>query len=623
MSKQIDSVETRISPEPRINIKVNNTVSQEGKLGRRSILSGFLPRTVLAAMAGAGGLATVIGIDPVALSESASAANTEITRADGTKLTLLKNPGGDIDTVMYLFPGTTIETARQLTEGIDMVEPLKSKYSQRFRFWTVPLTYDPRCDLVDVTNGCNPEDVKKEIKLTNATVLNPNTNVFVKGMINGGAGSATLTDPLKLTEADSFAYSLIITPPIPRQLDKLGYVHETVGHGLLKLADARLINKSKTNVGRGYANCTRDPEYWKRLYGITYTNLKGCESDKEAYTIDDMMNRVSTSGGKFAPELDNYIDSVMKQLPAGLSTPGLKIASITSANIKDGLVEVVPDTFKASVSSVEEAKSPDMGYTLIVDDVPSDATCAHVQVLPAANIYSNQPDGPGYDNILCGQENFTKIPFPKPEIGKGSYFNLPGMSYIAKVQLSKSLVFVGKPEDPKWKWDVRKNIYTNEEYVKEIPPLKIIMPSRGSEKITPVSPQEGEVVGPQTTIQWKNGDEDVFYYEVRVSRDKMFKTDPKEAEAAVYWNLVHGGETSPINSWKIPQGFGLEEGINYFQARPRIQGDGTPAQWSKPFQFTVSKDAPNKRVSQGWPADADYGNGVIGPSQEDIDRFGR
>ena len=96
----------------------------------------------------------------------------------------------------------------------------------------------------------------------------------------------------------------------------------------------------------------------------------------------------------------------------------------------------------------------------------------------------------------------------------------------------------------------------------------------------------------QPSAQWDNKDKDVFYYEVQLSTDPEFKTEADKAEAAVYWNLVHGGETKPINSYQVPDNFPLAAGKTYYwRVRPRIQADGTEVAWSPNFSFRTAADA--------------------------------
>ena len=75
---------------------------------------------------------------------------------------------------------------------------------------------------------------------------------------------------------------------------------------------------------------------------------------------------------------------------------------------------------------------------------------------------------------------------------------------------------------------------------------------------------------------------DVYYYELQVSADPQFRTGA-DAVASVWWNLVHGGVSSPANSWRTPP---LEANAAYYwRVRPRVQGDGDTVPWSVTFTF--------------------------------------
>ena len=49
---------------------------------------------------------------------------------------------------------------------------------------------------------------------------------------------------------------------------------------------------------------------------------------------------------------------------------------------------------------------------------------------------------------------------------------------------------------------------------------------------------------------------------------------------------MHGGASTPANSYVVPEAFPLEAGeIYYWRVRPRIQGDGDPLPWSATYVF--------------------------------------
>jgi hypothetical protein len=110
---------------------------------------------------------------------------------------------------------------------------------------------------------------------------------------------------------------------------------------------------------------------------------------------------------------------------------------------------------------------------------------------------------------------------------------------------------------------------------------------KDSSTITLTSPQHGARVDSLTpTLTWSNADKEVFYYEVQISKDLHFETDPAKATAPVYWELRHGGVTNPPDSYAVPSSYPLEPHTTYYwRVRPRLQGDAEPAQWSLAHSF--------------------------------------
>jgi len=90
------------------------------------------------------------------------------------------------------------------------------------------------------------------------------------------------------------------------------------------------------------------------------------------------------------------------------------------------------------------------------------------------------------------------------------------------------------------------------------------------------------------TLTWSDGNPYIFYYEIQVSRDSLFDTNPNTAVASVFINLIHGGESRPFNSWVVPASYPLEQGCKYYwRVRPRVQGNGTPVNWPLAFWFNA------------------------------------
>lgn len=211
---------------------------------------------------------------------------------------------------------------------------------------------------------------------------------------------------------------------------------------------------------------------------------------------------------------------------------------------------------------------------------PQDTKSIHLQLIPANN------DGPGVDLLLTDEEIIKngKFSVPAPVIGRGPYINLPGMGYTWRIRTSSSLK---TPEDTKrdagWTPWVERNFRT---------------PPSTSETIRLLSPINDETIDKlNPSIKWDNSNKSIFYYEVQLSKDPTFNTDPQTATAAVYWNLIHGGVTNPLNSYTIPDSFPLERDKTYYwRVRLRIQGDGTAVEWSTISSFRTSAEAKIKNV---------------------------
>ena len=198
---------------------------------------------------------------------------------------------------------------------------------------------------------------------------------------------------------------------------------------------------------------------------------------------------------------------------------------------------------------------------------PSDATQYHLQVVPFNN------DGPGIDLHIGTADISFAVPPPPNWYGL-----LPDITYTWRVRVSNAPTFVDLA-DPSWgPWAER----------------RFRTPVVTSATIGLISPQEGATVTTLTPVlQWTNSRGDVFYYEVQVSKDPTFNTDPGSATAMVYWELRHGGVTSPPDSYTVPSAFPLEAGIRYYwRVRPRVQGDGAPVAWSSTFSFQTSTAGP-------------------------------
>ena len=198
---------------------------------------------------------------------------------------------------------------------------------------------------------------------------------------------------------------------------------------------------------------------------------------------------------------------------------------------------------------------------------PLGTTQYHIQVIPAND------DGPGIDLIIgdLAKVNSASYTVEPPVFGKGNYVMLPGMSYTWRVRTA-TVPLLPLGGDLLWSsWSET---------------WSFITPSPSSATISLVAPVEGSALSQSdTSLRWQNSASDIFYYEIQASKDAQFKTG-SQAVTSVWWNLVHGGVGSQLNSWRTPL---LEPNtIYYWRMRPRVQGDGTPVAWSTSWGFSTA-----------------------------------
>ena len=186
--------------------------------------------------------------------------------------------------------------------------------------------------------------------------------------------------------------------------------------------------------------------------------------------------------------------------------------------------------------------------------LPPGAQQYHLQVVPAYG------DGPGIDRIAAAETSFT---LPPPPVWYGL---LPDMGYNWRIRFST--------DGATWSdWSPGEAFRT---------------PVRTSAGIRAVEPTGGTTDVTTPTLAWVDSSSDVFYYELQLSADPRFNTDPATATTSVYGALIHGGASSPPNSYRVPPHAPLTAGpIYYWRLRPRVQGDGAPVAWSDTWQFTV------------------------------------
>ena len=193
---------------------------------------------------------------------------------------------------------------------------------------------------------------------------------------------------------------------------------------------------------------------------------------------------------------------------------------------------------------------------------PPGTTWFHLQVVPFNN------DGPG-TNLIIGDGALVQAAqyqIAAPNFGSAdpNYVMLPDMTYIWRV---RTTTVTTNPTEADWSaWSVS----------------AFKTPPASSSTITPVAPEiNGEVSTHTPTLTWANSNTTVFYYEVQVSKDNAFGPN-----AFLYSVYVHGGASTPPNSYVVPDAFPLEASTTYYwRVRPRIQGDGDPLPWSATYVF--------------------------------------
>jgi len=229
------------------------------------------------------------------------------------------------------------------------------------------------------------------------------------------------------------------------------------------------------------------------------------------------------------------------------------------------------------VSPPNGARLGNMGPILLKWENPLGTTQYHLQVIPSNN------DGPGI-NLIVGdlaKANSASYTVEPPVFGTGNYVMLPGMSYTWRVRTATVPVSLSE-NDLLWSsWSET---------------WSFITPSPSSATISVGAPVEGSAVSQSgVSLRWQNSAKDIFYYEIQASKDAQFKTG-SQAVTSIWWNLVHGGVGSQLNSWPTPD---LQpNSIYYWRMRPRVQGDGTPVAWSTSWGFSTAASTSVKAIEQ-------------------------
>ncbi len=241
-------------------------------------------------------------------------------------------------------------------------------------------------------------------------------------------------------------------------------------------------------------------------------------------------------------------------------------ASATTKNAGSSASNAPGDPGPTLIEPPFDAQLSGLGTTLKWAN-PAGTTWFHVQVTPYLN------DGPGI-NLVVGDSykvSTAQYLIQEPDLGgsEPNYLMLPGMTYTWRV---RTATVRATPQDVDWtEWSTRRFMTA---------------PKTGA-SISPVSPaKDGVVAGVQPTLAWSNTDRTVYYYEVQVSKDSGFGAAP--GSPFLYWELVHGGVSTPLNSYTIPGLYRLQTNTAYYwRVRPRVQGDGTPAPWCATWRFST------------------------------------
>jgi len=221
------------------------------------------------------------------------------------------------------------------------------------------------------------------------------------------------------------------------------------------------------------------------------------------------------------------------------------------------------------------AHLPDLGTNLAWTNPPG-TTQYHLEVVPF------NADGPGIAMVRNLEDSFIIAP---PRMGEGNYVLLPDMGYTWRIRASDKSSFA-PPGDPSYGPASQRTFRT---------------PAVSSAGITAVEPVNGGPVNSRTpALRWENSDSRVFYYEIQLTKSASF--DTAEGAAPVYWELVHGGLVSPLNSYQVRPAFPLEAGVRYYwRVRPRVQGDGQPVVWSRTFSFQTPAEEVRVGLSRPFP----------------------
>ena len=239
-------------------------------------------------------------------------------------------------------------------------------------------------------------------------------------------------------------------------------------------------------------------------------------------------------------------------LPAASLSIGVLFGGLSGVTYANAAMTQSPTLNSPSSASTLSTFGPTLQWTL-----PRGSTQYQLQVVPSGN------DGPGV-NIIANAASVFAIPAPPDWYGL-----LPDMTYSWRVRATDATSAVGDGDSTWGPWSTDFTFRTP-------------APSDGA--ATPFSPSSGATVSNLTPVlSWSSSTDNLFYWEVQVSKDSQFQSN-----AFLYWELRHGGVTTPANSYTIPSAYPLEAGTTYYwHVRPRVQGDGASAAWGATSSFNT------------------------------------
>ena len=241
------------------------------------------------------------------------------------------------------------------------------------------------------------------------------------------------------------------------------------------------------------------------------------------------------------------------------TTGDVTLRRVSGPVMQTGIFALVAERPTPALRTPDDRSSLSGLGPLLAWDIPPATTQVHLQVLPSGN------DGPGINLIRNAESDYQVQP---PRLGEGPYVMLPGMTYTWRVRTSTDNRALAE-SDPAWgPWSSRT--------------FKTPAPSTAG--LSVVQPAMGTVAtSTRPVLVWTNTQSDTFYYEVQVSADPEF--GPNDFR---YWELRHGGATTPQNSYAVPEASPLAPGRTYYwRVRPRVQGDGTPVAWGPTWRFST------------------------------------